>query len=87
MNRTQRRAAMRAEKRRGSMGYEKRDIPMQIKHGHDGRNVVVIFSQPVPNMAFTPEQAQAFIDSMKHSMEALAAHKANPAPAQEAANG
>lgn len=66
---------------------------LQIQHGHDGSHVILRFSQPIDNLSFTPEQAEAFIAAMRNSVVMLEAHKASPpapaqaAPNQEAANG
>lgn len=81
MNRTQRRAAMRNEKRRRNM-LSQSNAPMQIRHGHDGKNVVMQFSRPTDNVCMSPAQARALIESVQGAITMLEAHIAqqqNPA--------
>ena len=51
------------------------NIPVNIQHGHDGEQIVMIFSQSVLNLKLSPEQAVAFIEAIKGSMEKLARHQ------------
>jgi hypothetical protein len=57
------------------MAYELKQMPLKIDHGHTDDQVAVTFSQPVPNLLFTPAQAEDFIKGMRASLEALAAHQ------------
>lgn len=79
MNRTQRRAAMRAEKRRKHMPQQAQPLqsgPMQIQHGHTDEQVLVQFSRPCDHILLTPEQADAFCAAVQNSKAMLAAHRA-----------
>lgn len=76
MNRTQRRAAMREEKRRHPMAQKLDSGPMQIHHGHTDTHVLVQFSTLVQNLILTPEQADAFIAAVQESKKKLAEYRA-----------
>lgn len=85
MNRTERRAQMRADKRSNRMApAEAAPAPLKIDHGHTEHHVVMQFSQATAMIHLTPEQAQALIASVQRSMEMLAAYQAKK---QEGANG
>lgn len=51
------------------------DTVTNIQHGHNGSQIVVLFSQSLNNLALTVEQAQAFMAAMQNSIEKLAEHQ------------
>lgn len=54
-----------------------------IQHGWSETHVVVVFPKPLGNLQLSPEQAEAFITSLRASLAGLAAAKAGkPLPAQ-----
>jgi dTDP-4-amino-4,6-dideoxygalactose transaminase len=75
MNRTQRRAQMRAEKRSRPMAQQAQQ-QFNIRHGHTDEHVLVQFPQAVPNLLLSIAQAEAFISAMKDSIEKLKTHQA-----------
>ncbi len=81
MNRTQRRAQMRAEKRTQQPPTPPRQLTVQ--HGHSDTHVLVVFPQAINNIQLTPEQAKGFIASLEHSLKGLLEHQAK----KGAANG
>lgn len=48
---------------------------LKIDHGHDGTNVVIIFSHPIPNMVLSVEQADDLIAKLQNSKAELAKHR------------
>lgn len=89
MNRTQRRAAMRHDKRRNRMLEQQQNIPMQIRHGHNGTQVVMQFTRSTTDLCMSPEQARALIGGVEGALKMLEAHIANqqqPAAPPPAAN-
>ena len=71
MNRTQRRAAMRAEKRRPRMAQQAEQMQLQIHHGVTATQVYLGFSKPIPNLLLTPEQCRSLIINLEASLEKL----------------
>lgn len=49
---------------------------MQIHHGHDGKNVVMQFSIPTQQLAFSPDQARKLIGGVQGALDMLEAHLA-----------
>lgn len=92
MNRTQRRHSMRQDKRRNRMLEQQQNIPMQIRHGHNGKQVVMQFTRPTTDLCMSPEQARALIGGVEGALKMLESHIANqqqpasPPPPAMAAN-
>ena len=76
MNRTQRRAQMRAQKRGTGMAQQASSAQIQIRYGHDHECVLMIFSQAVSNNRMTVEQAEAMRAALADAIEKLKAHRA-----------
>lgn len=74
MNRTQRRAKMRAEKK--GAGAEQRVTipPVHIRYAHNGAHALLMFDRRTEAIAFTLEQADVHIAMVKQVRDALAAH-------------
>lgn len=53
---------------------------LNIQHGHNGSQVVVLFSQRVDNVALTVQQAKEFMAAMQNSLEKLAEHQKGKTP-------
>lgn len=49
---------------------------INIQHGHNDDQVVVIFPRPVTQLGLRIDQAEVFISAMKNSIEKLKAHQA-----------
>lgn len=49
--------------------------PLTIQHGHTEDQVLLQFSRHTDHLTLTPAQAEAFISSMRHSMEKLAEYQ------------
>lgn len=75
MNRTQRRAEMRVNKRSRHM-LQQENAPLQIQHGHDGERTVMQFSRSTDNLRFSPEQARKLITAIQGTLDMLEAHLA-----------
>lgn len=73
MNRTQRRAQMRAEKR-SPMAQQIETANFTMRHGHTDDRVIVVFPKAIPNLQLTAEQAEDFISAMQNSIQKLRAH-------------
>ena len=75
MNRTQRRAAMRAEKRRSAMAQEVKNIQIVTNYGYDDTHVLMQFSQSITNQRLTPDQARAVIAHLQDALDKLLQHQ------------
>lgn len=63
------------------MAYKQDVLPLKIHHAHNGKEVVLIFSQQTQSVNFTPEQARAFMAGMQGSLDMLERHlKGEPEP-------
>lgn len=51
------------------------ETPIRIQYGHDGKRVLMGFSQPIQGHAMTPEQCRDVINSLSECLKALAAHQ------------
>lgn len=60
------------------MAQQIEQLPLNIKHGHDGQRVLCIFGRSIDNLQLTPEQVKDFIDGLEGSLEKLLEHKAKP---------
>lgn len=68
----------RADRRNSSHHQHPAPRPVNMDHGHNGTQVIVRFSRPIPNLALTLEQTEAFIAALQGSKERLIEHqKAN----------
>lgn len=76
MNRAQRRAAEREQRREAPMAQKLETGPMQIRHGHTDTHIFVQFSRITQDLALTPEQADAFCAAVQESKKRLAEHRA-----------
>jgi len=48
---------------------------LEIKAGHNGERVVVVFTRPIENMMLTEQEAESHIASLQGSLAALRKHK------------
>lgn len=76
MNRTQRRAAMRAEKRKGMAQKVETQQQFTVNYGHDGECVLVFFSAPVKDTKLTIAQTDAMIEALQVAKKMLLEHQA-----------
>lgn len=51
-------------------------IPINVNIGHDGKQLVVSYSQRLEFITYTPEQARAHIDSLEGCLAHLLEHQA-----------
>ena len=79
MNRTQRRAAMRAEKRKGMAQQVESQQQFTVNYGHDGECVLMSFSAPVKDARLSVEQTDSMIGALQEAKKMLAQHKAKAA--------
>jgi TnpA family transposase len=82
MNRTKRRAAMRAAKKENRMANKLGPIetPFRINYGHDEERVILQFSVVVGQVVrFTPGEVDSLIEGLQKSKAMLLAHKAKAA--------
>ena len=63
---------------RSFSGHQSRPQPdrrLEIKAGHNGTHVIVMFSLRVENLNLTEEEAESHIKALQASLEALRKHK------------
>lgn len=73
MNRTQRRAEMRANK---AQQKQTTILPVGIQYGHNGEVVLVMFSKHTNVIAFEPDKLDAFVTALQESKRQLLNHQA-----------
>ena len=49
--------------------------PMTVRHGHTDTHIVMVFSQRVTQLTFTPDQAVALVAAVYEQLANLAAHQ------------
>lgn len=82
MNRTQRRALMRAQKRKDRMSHEASSLPSHItmEHGHTETHVIVKFNRPIDHVLLTPAEVDALVNAVLRSKQMLEQFQAAKAP-------
>lgn len=75
MNRAQRRAAERTQRRHQPVAQKLESGPLHIQHGHTDNQVIIKFTRVTDHLLLTPQQTDDFIKAVLNSKQQLADHQ------------